>query len=285
MVTPAQRRAVVAHAQAHFALSERQACRFFAIHRALVRARARRDPQPAWRARLHELAAAKPRWGTRRLTWRLRREGWRVNHKRVARLVREEHLQVGHRRRRRKRVAPARVRPPTPRRPDESWSMDFMRDVTAEGRPFRLWALVDDCTRECPLIVVDRSLPARRVVEALEALLLVRGRPARLVCDNGPEFVSLALDQWAAGHGILLDFIRPGRPVENAFIESFNGRLRDECLSQHHFTDLTDARQRIEAWRQEYNTDRPHSSLGHLTPAEYAERWTPEEGHSSIVTI
>ena len=160
--------------------------------------------------------------------------------------------------------------------------MDFVRDTTSDGRPFRVFTLVDDFARECPLLVVERSLPARRVVEALDLLLLVRGCPQAIVCDNGPEFVSLALDQWAAAHGVQLAFIRPGHPVENCFIESFNGRFRDEYLNLHHFDALGAARTGIEGYRQEYNTDRPHSGLGGLTPAEFVARWTEAEEASTL---
>lgn len=275
-MTTAQRRAVVTEAQQRRGLGLARTCRFFGVHRSLLRYAPLRKPDPALRARLRELAIAKPRYGSPRLTHRLRREGWRVNHKRIERLVRVERLLVGQRPRR-KRVAHTRVPAPLPTRPDQRWSMDFMRDTLADGRPYRIWTLVDDCTREAPLLLVDRSLPAARIVEALDLLLLVRGRPAAIVCDNGPEFVSLALDQWADDHQIRLDFIRPGRPVENCFIESFNGKLRDECLNQHHFSSLTEAQAIIEAWRQEYNTERPHSSLGQRPPAEYALLFTPKE--------
>jgi putative transposase len=280
VVTPVQRRAVVTDAQLGRVLPLARACRYLGVHRALVRYVPQRVPPPGLCTRLRELAVAKPRWGSPRLTWRLRREGWRVNHKRIERLVRLEHLLVG-RRARRKRGAQARVPAPVPTRPDERWSMDFLRDTLADGRPYRIWTLVDDATREAPLLLVARSLPASRVVEALDTLLLVRGRPQAIVCDNGPEFLSLALDQWASAQGIRLDYIRPGHPVENCFIESFNGKLRDECLNQHHFTSLTEAQQQIEAWRQEYHTDRPHRGLGQRTPAEYAALFTPEEGLSS----
>lgn len=284
MVTPPQRRAVVTDAQARHGLPLARACRFLGVHRALLRAPPPPAPAGALVVRLRELAVLKPRWGSPRLTWRLRREGWPVNHKRIERLLRVERLLVGQRPRR-KRAAVARVPAPRPARPDERWSMDFVRDTTTDGRPFRIWALVDDLTRECPLLLVDRSLPARRVVEALEALLLVRGTPETIVCDNGPEFVSLALDQWAATRGVRLDFIRPGRPVENCFTESFNGKLRDECLNQHHFTTLAEARTVLETWRQEYHTDRPHRGLNQRTPAEYAASWTPEEGNSSPLIL
>jgi putative transposase len=207
-----------------------------------------------------------------------------VNHKRVERLLRQEHLLVGQRRHR-KRGAVARVPTPRPTGPDERWSMDFMRNTLVDGRPYRIWTLVDDGTRESPMLLVDRSLPAERLVEALEVLRLVRGAPAAIVCDNGPEFVSQALDRWASDHGVVLDFIRPGRPIENCFIESFNGRLRDECLNLHHFPSLAEARDVIEQWRQEYNTERPHSALGFQTPAEYAARFHPEEDVSPLPTL
>ena len=284
MVTPAQRRAVVAQARATAALSERRACRYFGVSRSVVQYATVRDPQTALREALRTLAVAKPRWGSPRLTWRLRRDGHVVNHKRIERLVREEHLLVGQRPRR-KRVAVARVPSRLPTGPDERWSMDFMRDTLADGRPFRVWTIVDDATRECPLLLVDRSLPARRVVDALDAMLMVRAAPRAIVCDNGPEFVSQALDQWAAARGITLDFIRPGHPVENCFIESFNGRLRDECLNAQHFTTLADARAAIEAWRVEYNTERPLGSLGKRTPAEYAATFTPAATLSSPSTL
>lgn len=279
-----QRRAVVTDTQTGRGLPLARACRYLGVHRALVRYAVRRVPPLTLCVRLRELAVAKPRWGSPRLTWRLRREGWTVNHKRIERLVRVERLLVGQRPRR-QRVAQARVPAPVPTRPDERWSMDFLRDTLADGRPYRIWAVVDDATREAPLVLVDRPLPAPRVVEALDTLLLVRGRPQAIVCDNGPEFVSLALDQWASTHDIRLDFIRPGHPVENCFIESFNGKLRDECLNQHHFASLAEAQQRIEAWRQEYHTERPHRGLGQRTPAEYAALFTPEEGLSSAVIL
>lgn len=276
MVTTQQRRTLVTDARTRRAMPLARACRYLGVHRALLRYAPRRAPPPGLCERLRELAVAKPRWGSPRLTWRLRREGWAVNHKRIERLVREERLLVGHRSRR-KRAAVARVPAPVPTRPDERWSMDFVSDVLADGRPYRIWTLVDDATREAPLVLVDRSLPARRVVEALDTLLLVRARPDAIVCDNGPEFASLALDQWASTRGIRLDFIRPGHPVENCFIESFNGKLRDECLNQHHFLTLAEAQTRIETWRHEYNTERPHRTLGQRTPAEYAALFTPQE--------
>lgn len=281
-MTAAQRRAVVADARAHHPLSERQACRYLGLPRTPIRYRPRRAPPVALVARLRELAAQKIRWGSPRLTWLLRREGWLVNHKRIERLLREERLLVPQRRGR-KRAAVARVPAPVPTRADERWSMDFVRDTLVDGRPFRIWAVVDDATRECPFLLVARSLPAGRVVDALETLRLARGLPATLVCDNGPEFVSQALDQWATDRGVRLDFIRPGRPVENCFIESFNGRLRDECLNVHHFLTLDEARSTIECWRQEYNTGRPHGSLRGRTPSEFAA-WLADQEQDNMTT-
>ena len=274
MVTPKQRRAAVTHVRASAAIpesiSERRACRYLGIHRALCRYRARRDPDTALRAKLQELAAAHPRWGIPRLTWLLRREGLVINHKRVERLFREEGLAV-RRRRGRKRVAEPRVPLPEPRAPSERWSMDFMRDTLADGRVCRLVTLVDDFTRECPVIEIDTSLPAERVVQVLERLAGSRPVPRTIVVDNGAEFTGRVLDAWAHERGVALQFIRPGKPVENAYIESFNGRLRDECLELHWFLSLPDARRTIEQWRVGYNSARPHNGLAGRAPDEFIE--------------
>lgn len=219
------------------------------------------------RARLETLAMLKPRWGYRRLHWLLTREGWVVNRKRVQRVYRAAGLHV--RRRRRKRVMRPRVVRPGPQRPAERWSIDFVHDALGTGRVFRVLTIVDDFTRYCPAIVVDYGLSGERVIATLEQLASERPLPPTLVCDNGPEFTSQALDQWAYARGITLQFIRPGKPVENAFVESFNGRLRDECLNENWFATLDDARFTIERWRQEYNAGRPHSSLGDRTPEEF----------------
>lgn len=280
MVTPKQRRAAITRAQETAAIPERRACRYLGVHRALIRYEPRRAPDTDLRARLRELADEKPRWGSPRLTWRLRRDGTRVNHKRIERLCREEGLLLP--RRRGKRVARARVPMPVPEGPNERWSMDFMRDTLASGRVFRVFTLVDDFTRESPTIELDTCLSGERVVQVLERLRVSRGLPASIVVDNGPEFTGRALDAWAHQHQVQLSFIRPGKPVENAYIESFNGRLRDECLNQHWFLSLADARRTIEAWRIEYNHERPHSGLGGLTPSEFAAKQKEAElTHSS----
>ncbi len=203
------------------------------------------------------------------LTWRLRLEGWSDNHKRIRRLYRSEGLAV--RRRRRKRVAVPRVPAIAANAPNERWAMDFMRDTLRGNRAFRALTIVDTCTRECVAIEVDQSLGGERVAKVLERLAGIRGLPKTIVLDNGPEFHSRALDAWAHGHGVELQFIRPGKPVDNAYIEAFNGRLRDECLNQYWFLNLADARRIIERWRISYNTDRPHRALNRLTPQQYAE--------------
>jgi putative transposase len=201
----------------------------------------------------------------------LRREGWAVNHKRVYRVYREAGLAV--RRRKRKRAAAsARVPLEAPVRPNQGWSMDFMADALGSGRRFRTLNLVDEYTREALAIEVDTSLPGERVVRVLEQLRRQERKPEWIVTDNGPEFTGQRLDQWAYENGVRLETIRPGRPMENGYIESFNGKMREECLNQSWFTDLADARERIEAWRVDYNTRRPHSALGYQTPAEFAQR-------------
>ena len=221
--------------------------------------------------RLRALAERWVRYGYRRLYDRLRREGWRVNHKRVYRLYQLEGL--GLRRKRPKRAAGLRVIPLVPpRRANERWAMDFMTDALSDGRRFRLLIVLDERTRECLVIEIDTSLPGARVIEALERLVTERGAPEVLVIDNGPEFASRALDQWAYQRGIKLHFIAPGKPTQNAYVESFNGKLRDECLNAHWFRALADARLTIEAWRQEYNQVRPHSALGQVTPEEFARQ-------------
>jgi putative transposase len=268
VVTVAQRRRAVQEARSAAELSERRACRFTGFARSSQRYEPERD-DGTLRARLETLAVLKPRWGYRRLHWLLRREGWPVNRKRVQRVYQLAGLAV--RRRRRKRVSMARVPRPAPTAPAERWSMDFLQDTLGDGRVIRLFTVVDDFTRACVALVVDFALSAPRITRELDRLGVL---PAGLVCDNGPEFTSQAFDQWAHERGITLHFIRPGKPVENAFIESFNGRLRDECLNQSWFVSLEDARRTVEAWRLEYNQARPHSALAGRTPEEYAEAFT-----------
>lgn len=265
MRTAAARRAAVREVMRAASVSERRACRYTGFARSSQRYHPRRDDREL-RARLETLAIQKPRWGYRRLHWLLAREGAAVNRKRVQRVYREAGLHV--RRRRRKRVSMARIPSIAPTQANERWSMDFMSDTLGDGRTFRVFTLVDDCSRESPGLLVDVSIGAERITAFLDTLPAL---PTDLVCDNGPEFTSQHLDQWAHERGIQLHFIRPGKPIENCFIESFNGRLRDECLNESWFVSLWDAQRTIESWRIEYNTARPHSGLANRTPAEFAE--------------
>ena len=219
--------------------------------------------------RLRELAEQRRRWGYRRLHILLKREGWKVNCKRVYRIYVEEKLVVRRRRRRRRICAQARVLLAAPTRPNQTWTMDFLHDALAGGRKFRTLSIEYAYTREMPVIEVDTSLPALRVVRVLEKLRLERGLPERIVIDNGTEFTSKAVDRWAYENRVTLHFITPGRPMENGYIESFHGRFREECLNEHWFLTLDDARETIENWRLDYNRLRPHSSIGYLTPEEF----------------
>jgi len=275
MVTTRQRRHVVTHLVAAYPVSARHACELVGLSRSRWHARLRRPTDAPMRARLRELAGLKPRWGYQRLHVLLRREGHVINHKKVLRLYREEGLAVA-RRRRKKRVAVARVPLPAPSARTERWSMDFVSDALADGRPFRCFTLVDDFTRECVAIEVSHSLPALRVIQVLERAGAERGWPRSIVCDNGPEFAGRALDVWAHHRGVALQFIRPGKPVENAFIESFNGKFRDECLSANWFFTIPDAQRQIDTWRIDYNTLRPHQNLNDQTPAEFVRTLIPE---------
>lgn len=250
------------------ALSERRACGLTRVHRSTKRYRSRRDGQEALRQRLRDLAGQHPRYGYRRLWVLLRREGQLVNHKRVQRLYRLEGLAV--RRKRRKRIAGTQRQPLTcPTRPDVHWCMDFTSDQLADGRRIRTLNVVDVFTRECLAIEVAPSLPSQRVVRVLERVLLERGTPQRITVDNGPEFISRAVDAWAYQRKITMDFIQPGKPMQNGFIESFNGKFRDECLDRHWFTSLDDAIATIAEYRRHYNAERPHSALGNRTPNEF----------------
>lgn len=229
-------------------------------------------------ARIEEIAASRVRYGMRRIWVLLRREGWIVNHKRVHRLYKQAGLNLRSKRPHRRKAAATRMDRPMLTQANQSWSMDFVSDALFDGRRFRGLTVIDNFTRECLIIVADQNLRGEDVVAALEQVRQVRGTPTRIQVDNGPEFVSVALDRWAYEHRITLDFSRPGKPTDNPFIESFNGSFRDECLNAHWFLSLDDAREKIERWRKDYNHFRPHSSLGDATPAQYAEqiRKTPK---------
>jgi len=251
-------------------MSERHACRLLRLARSTHRYRARRNERDvALRARLKELAAKRMRFGYRRLTAMLARERMAANHKRVYRLYREEGLAMRIRPRRRIRWTGA-ISSPAATRANERWSIDFVSDCVSTGRVIRMLTVVDDCTRECPAIEVDSSLGGLRVRRVLDRIASERGLPEAIVLDNGPEFRGRALAAWSEERRVRLEFIQPGKPAQNAYAESFNGRLRDECLNANWFTSLSDARRKIESWRQDYNQQRPHSSLHYLSPAEFA---------------
>jgi putative transposase len=255
-------------------LSQRRACRLMGWDRSSMRYQRRRPDDTALRQRLCELAAQRRRFGYRRLGCLLAREGRMLNHKKLYRLYREEQLML-RRCRGRKRARGTRMPLAVPTAIDQRWSLDFVADALSDGRRFRILNVVDDFSRECLTATVDTSLSGVRVVRELERLSTERAMPQVVVSDNGPELVSNAVLRWASGR---LDwhYIERGKPMQNAFVESFNSRLRDECLNEHVFLTLAEARQTIEAWRLDYNHCRPHSSLGALTPAAFAQLKRPQ---------
>lgn len=272
MVAPRQGRAAVEFIREAFGFAERHACRVIGIHRSTHRFKGRRGDDDEARALLREAAIKRPRFGYRRLTWQLRRDGLVINHKRVYRLYREEGLMV-RRKKRKKLVSAARVGLEPATRPNERWTMDFVEDALADGRQLRTLTIVDEFSRECPRIEVDTSLPGLRVVRVLDELAAARGgNPGSLLVDNGPEFIGKALDLWAYQRGVALHFTRPGKPTDKPHVESFNGKFRDECLNMNYFVSVSDACRIIEEWRVDYNTNRPHSALNNLTPAEFLAR-------------
>ena len=269
MVTPGARRVSTRYIQAKYGFSERRACQTAGVHRSMVRYRARRPDDGDLRRLLNELALRFPRYGYRQLGDRIRRQGDRHNWKKIYRVYREEELQVRRRKKKRARGGPRRPLP-VPSTINERWSMDFISDYLQDGRRFRTLNLVDDFSSECAGIAVGISIPGECVARFLDMVALERGYPQVIVMDNGPEFTGRAMDQWAYKRGVELHFIEPGKPNQNAFAESFNGRFRDECLNEHWFTDLTDAEEKIEAWRIDYNNHRGRRVAGWKTPAEVA---------------
>lgn len=275
-MTARERRQVVEKIQAAAGVSERRAVRFTGFPRSTIRYESVREPQEALRVRIRELADQRKRWGYRMIHTFLRREGWPVNRKRVQRLYREEGLAVRRRGKKRRSEAPRLVRQGLTGR-NERWSMDFMSDTLSSGRRFRCLNIIDEFSRECLAIHIAHSIPAVGVIEVLERLREERGLPRVIVTDNGSAFISRAFDAWAYARGVKINFIQPGKPVQNAFVESFNGTLRDDCLNLHWFLSLKDAKHTIEDWRRDYNGVRPHSSLGGLTPSEYEGDQSPVE--------
>jgi putative transposase len=260
--------------------SERRACELMNIRRSVFRYASRRDDS-ALRQRLTALATEYPRYGYTLLHGMLAAEKLVVNPKRTYRIYREEQLQV--RTKRRKRLAKRpRVEMAVPDAPNQRWSMDFVSDQLATGRRFRILNVVDDHTRECVIQVVDFSISGERVSRVLAEMTNTRGLPAQIVSDNGPEFTSKAMFLWAQQRGVKLHFIQPGKPTQNAFVESYNGKFRDACLNEHWFVTIADARRHIDVWRVHYNTVRPHSSLGNRTPEQFrlaGEKGCGKDGH------
>ena len=268
-----ERRQLVKKLIDEYRVSIKRASALCLLARSLIYYKAHGRDDRAVRQRIKEIAAARIRYGVARIHVLLRREGWRDNHKRVRRIYREEGLNLRLRRPRRNKASAHRMEAAQLTAANQCWSMDFVSDALFDGRRFRALTVVDNFSRECLEIEVGQSLKAEDVVRVMERMKLIRGVvPQRIKVDNGSEFISKALDKWAYENGITLEFSRPGKPTDNAFIESFNGSFRDECLNVNWFLSLKDAREKIQAFKEEYNHFRPHSALGNLTPIEAIER-------------
>jgi putative transposase len=271
-VTPSRRRPVVNYLHDTYRVSERRACRVARLPVSTFRYESRQEPRTALRLRIREIAQTRVRYGYRKIRVLLNREGWKVGKKLVYRLYREEGLILRHKPRKRRRASLHRRERFRPTAPNQVWSLDFVADQLADGRRFRALTILDVFTRESLAIEVGQSLKGEDVVRSLNAVRQMRGAPKLLFCDNGSEFTSQRMDLWAYYNQAHIDFSRPGKPTDNAYVESFNGTLRAECLDVHWFASLTEARQIIEAWRREYNESRPHRSLGERTPHEFASQ-------------
>jgi putative transposase len=269
-VTARERRLVVRQVQAAVGISERRVVRFTGFARSSVRYRCRRDPQEALQVRIRELAGERKRWGYRMIHLLLRREGWAVNRKRVQRLYREEGLAVRRRGKRRRSEAPRPIRSDLQHR-NERWGMDFVSDTLSTGRRFRCLTILDEYDRECVAIHPGHSIPAVEVIRVLEQLR-EDGLPAVIVTDNGSEFTSRAFDAWAYSRGVKIEYIQPGKPNQNGFIERFNGTYRDQVLDAYLFDSIDEVREVTSRWIAEYNTIRPHESLGDISPIEFLTR-------------
>ena len=267
-----------------YRLSERRACSVLEFPRSTMRYESLADPQIALRMRLRDLAMSRIGYGYRRLHILLWRDGWRVNHKRVYRLYREEGLGMRKKTPRCRKACLKRELRPKAAAKNECWSMDFMSDQLFDGRRIRLLTIVDNHTRESLAIHVAPCIRGCEVVKVLERVVSENGKPQTIQVDNGPEFISKDVDLWAYWNHVKLDFSRPGKPTDNAYIESFNARFRLECLNEHWFLSLEDAQEKSELWRNDYNETRPHSSLGNMTPGEFAMMKNPKENDQIMVS-
>ncbi len=283
-MTPDAKRKAVAHLMETHLVSQRRACAALNVDRSTVRYQSRRDDDEELRATIRRVSKERRRFGYRRIHVMVEREGHRVNHKKLRRIYREEKLQV-RRRGGRKRALGTRKPMVLPDGPNQRWSLDprhclsdqwrsngSISDAFTDGRRFRILTVVDDFTREHLALIADTSLSGLRVTRELDRVVAERGMPGTIVSDNGTEFTSMAILRWVQENGIDWHYIAPGKPTQNAFIESFNGKLRDECLNKTLFSSLAEARETLDAWREDYNTHRPHSALGNLTPMEFAEK-------------
>ncbi|MBQ93060.1 MAG: IS3 family transposase [Marinobacter sp.] len=269
---PPRKRQLVADLQARYGVSERQACAVLQFSRASCRYQSVARDSSALSMRIREITLTRLHYGYRRVHVQLQREGWRDNHKRVCRLYRDQGLSLRLKRPRRNKAAKNRQPLQQANHPNHIWGMDFVSDALFDGRRLRLLTIIDLFTRECLGIVVGQSLKGHDVQEALTAIARFRGNPEVLKTDNGSEFADKVMDRWAYERNIEIDFSRPGKPTDNATVESFNGRLRQECLNENWFLSLADAREKIEAWRTFYNQVRPHSALEWSTPSDYARK-------------
>ena len=272
MVRPSQRRTVVQYLGTAYPISDRRACRTVRCARATSRYRRHRDPRTALRQRIREMAQTRVRYGYRKIRVLLNREGWAVGNHLVYRLYREEGLTLRHRPPRRRKAVVARAYRPLVTKPNDAWTLDFVADQLANGHRIRALTVVDVCTRESLAVEVGQRLRSEHVVQVLTRLTVHRGAPKRLCCDHGSEFCSQLVDLWAYQHHVQIDYSRPGKPTDNAYVESFNATLRRECFNAHWFESVPEAQARIEAGRREYNESRPHRALKDRTSAECAKR-------------
>lgn len=261
---------MIIYLQKAFQVSERRSCKVLKANRTAYRRKPKRDEQAFLRMRIKEIAATRVRYGYKRIHILLLREGWKINHKRVYRIYKEEGLNLRNKSKRKKISAPRVPDKTLATAINDCWAMDFVSDQLFDGKRFRALTIIDTFSRECLAIYVDKSIKGEDVANTLSQLIQEKGLPKKIKVDNGPEFISRSLDAWAYLNHVQLEYSRPGKPTDNAHIESFNGSLRDECLNVNWFMSLEDARNKIEKWRVDYNHYRPHSGLTNMTPAEFA---------------